>query len=152
MHYQYNERGMTYGLGGYFSPDAYFLATIPITLTGHSGNNFHYMINGAFGVQTFQEDSQLFFPLDRGLQSSYASIANGGAPCTSAQTAAHTCAQYPGQQQYRWQLRSECRSCVSNRKPLACRGFRLRQQYEQLQHRNRRILCALPLSSTVRQR
>jgi hypothetical protein len=95
MHYSQNERGMSYGLGGYFSPDAYFLASVPITFTGRYGDNFHYTVAGSIGVQTFQEDSQLFFPLDRGTQSSFASTANGGLACTSAQTAAHTCAQYP---------------------------------------------------------
>ena len=95
MHFSENERGLSYGLGGYFSPDAYFLASVPVTFSGRYGDNFHYTIAGSVGVQTFQEDSQLFFPLDRGLQSSYASTANGGLACTSAQTAAHTCAQYP---------------------------------------------------------
>jgi hypothetical protein len=95
MHYAQNELGLSYGLGGYFSPDAFFLASVPVTFIGRYGNNFHYTIAGSLGVQTFQEDNQLFFPLDRGLQSSYASTANGGLPCTSAQTAAHTCAQYP---------------------------------------------------------
>ncbi len=95
MHYAHNERGLSYGQGGYFSPDAYFLATVPVTFIGRYGNNFHYTINGSFGVQTFQEDDALFFPLDRGLQSSYAATANGGIACTAAQTANHTCAQYP---------------------------------------------------------
>jgi tetratricopeptide (TPR) repeat protein len=95
MHFAQNELGLSYGLGGYFSPDAYFLASVPITYTGRYGDNFHYTIAGSLGVQSFQEDSQLFFPLDRGLQSSYASSANNGLACTSAQTAAHTCAQYP---------------------------------------------------------
>jgi hypothetical protein len=95
MHYSENERGMSYGLGGYFSPDAYFLASVPVTFSGHYGTSFHYTIAGSLGVQTFQEDSQLFFPLDPGVQNTYASTANGGAPCTSAQTASHSCAQYP---------------------------------------------------------
>ncbi len=95
MHYAYNERGLSYGLGGYFSPAAYFLASVPVTFIGRYGSNFHYTVAASAGLQTFQEDSQLFFPLDRGLQSSFASTANGGAPCTAAQTAAHTCAQYP---------------------------------------------------------
>ena len=95
MHYAQNERGLTYGLGGYFSPDAYFLASVPVTFIGRYGNNFHYSISGSLGVQTFQEDSQLYFPLDSGLQTSYATIANGGTPCTTAQIAGHTCAQYP---------------------------------------------------------
>ena len=87
MHYAYNERGLSYGLGGYFSPDAYFLASIPVTFTGRYRNNLHYTIAGSVGVQTFQEASQSFFPLDRGLQTTY-DTAFG---CTAAQIAAQTC-------------------------------------------------------------
>ena len=91
MHYAYNERGLSYGLGGYFSPDAYFLATVPVTFTGRYRNNLHYTIAGSVGVQTFQEASQAFFPLDRGLQTTY----NTTFGCTVAQIAAQTCGYSP---------------------------------------------------------
>ena len=94
MHYAYNERGLSYGNGGYFSPEAYFLASIPITFAGRYRNNFHYNIAGSAGVQTFQEDNALFFPLDRGIQNSFTSTANNGLPCLAVQIANHTCAQY----------------------------------------------------------
>ena len=68
MHYDHNERGMTYGQGGYFSPNVYFLASVPLTYNGYYGKNFNYVINGAVGIQTFQEDSAPFYPLDRPLQ------------------------------------------------------------------------------------
>ncbi len=71
MHYAHNERGLSYGLGGYFSPDSYFLASIPITFAGRYKQNFHYSVAGSVGVQTFQEDSQIFFPLDRGIQTGF---------------------------------------------------------------------------------
>ena len=71
MHYAHNERGLSYGLGGYFSPDSYFLASVPVTFTGRYKSNFHYSIAGSIGVQTFQEDSQIFFPLDRGIQTGF---------------------------------------------------------------------------------
>lgn len=90
MHFAQNERGLSYGLGGYFSPDAYFLASIPVTFTGKYGQNFHYNVAGNVGVQTFQESSQALFPLDRGSQSSYTS-----ANCTNAQVAARTCGYLP---------------------------------------------------------
>ncbi len=67
-HFDYNERGYTYGLGGYFSPNAYFLAAVPVTWKGHWKENLHYVINGAIGIQTFQEDKQLYFPLDQTYQ------------------------------------------------------------------------------------
>ncbi len=73
MHYAQEERQLSYGLGGYFSPDAYFLASVPITFTGRYHSNFHYTIAGAIGVQTFQEDSQAYFPLDRGIETSFGS-------------------------------------------------------------------------------
>lgn len=91
MHYAHEERQLSYGLGGYFSPDAYLLASVPITFTGRYRENFHYTIAGAVGVQTFQEDNQLYFPLDRALQTGFASSLN----CTTATIANHTCGQYP---------------------------------------------------------
>ncbi|GAC1358519.1 MAG: hypothetical protein NVSMB3_05570 [Acidobacteriaceae bacterium] len=71
MHYDHNERGMTYGQGGYFSPSVYFLAAVPVTYNGYYKTDFHYTINGAVGVQTFQEDSAAYFPLDRPLQTGF---------------------------------------------------------------------------------
>ncbi len=68
MHYENNQRGMTYGQGGYFSPNVYFLASVPVTFNGYYKTNFHYTINGSVGVQTFQEASAPYYPLDRPLQ------------------------------------------------------------------------------------
>jgi len=68
MHYDHNERGMTYGQGGYFSPNVYFLASVPLTYNGYYGKNFNYVINGSVGVQTFQEERAPYYPLDRPLQ------------------------------------------------------------------------------------
>ncbi|WP_263365898.1 cellulose synthase subunit BcsC-related outer membrane protein [Edaphobacter bradus] len=68
MHYDHNERGMTYGQGGYFSPNVYFLASVPITFNGYYKTNIHYTINGSVGVQTFQEAQAPYYPLDRPLQ------------------------------------------------------------------------------------
>ena len=68
MHYDNNQRGLTYGLGGYFSPNVYFLASVPFTFTGAYKTDFHYTVNGSAGVQTFQEDAAAYFPLDRPLQ------------------------------------------------------------------------------------
>jgi tetratricopeptide (TPR) repeat protein len=90
MHFANNERSLSYGLGGYFSPEAYFLASIPVTFTGHYGNNFHYSIGGNIGVQTFQEASQQLFPLDRNAQVAYQT-----ANCTNAQVSARTCGYLP---------------------------------------------------------
>ena len=90
MHFAQNERGLSYGLGGYFSPTAYFLASVPVTFTGKYGDNFHYSVAGNVGVQTFQESSQLLFPLDRAIQSNYETT-----NCTNAQVAAKSCGFLP---------------------------------------------------------
>ncbi len=87
MHYAHNERPLTYGLGGYFSPGAYFLASVPVSFTGRYRENFHYAIQGSVGVQTFQEDSQTYYPLDPGLQN--------GIVCTNLQLIAGTCGRTP---------------------------------------------------------
>ncbi len=71
-HYAQNERPETYGLGGYFSPSAYVLAAVPVTFNGHYREKFHYVVNGSVGIQTFQEDSQAYFPLDPVLETSFA--------------------------------------------------------------------------------
>jgi len=90
-HFSHNERGETYGLGGYFSPEAYFLGAVPVTFTGHHGTNLHYTINGSVGVQSFQEDNQIFFPLDPSLQNTFVAV-----NCSTAQQiATRTCGQMP---------------------------------------------------------
>jgi hypothetical protein len=63
MHYQRNENAFTHGLGGYFSPQGYFLANVPFTYTGHYNANLHFNLVGGFGVQAFQEDKAKLWPL-----------------------------------------------------------------------------------------
>lgn len=68
MHYDHNERGMTYGRGGYFSPNSYFQAGVPLIYEGYHGKNFNYVVNGSVGVHTFQEERAPYYPLDLPLQ------------------------------------------------------------------------------------
>ncbi len=72
MHYANNQNAFTHGMGGYFSPQAYFLANVPLTWQGHYGTRWHYNINGALGVQAFQENSTPLWPLagDKPLETS----------------------------------------------------------------------------------
>jgi tetratricopeptide (TPR) repeat protein len=63
MHYAHNEDAFTFGMGGYFSPQAYFLGNVPLTWVGHSGTQWHYTVMGSLGVQAFQEDLAALFPL-----------------------------------------------------------------------------------------
>jgi tetratricopeptide (TPR) repeat protein len=93
MHYAYNESGLSYGQGGYFSPSSYFLASVPISFNGHTRANFHYVIAGSLGVQTFEQDAALFFPLDPSLQSGF--VPSNGAICTASQAPSYNCGKYP---------------------------------------------------------
>jgi hypothetical protein len=63
MHYAHNQGAFTHGMGGYFSPQAYFLANVPFTWAGHSGTRWHYTILGSVGVQAFQQNITELWPL-----------------------------------------------------------------------------------------
>jgi tetratricopeptide (TPR) repeat protein len=93
MHYRSDELGLTYGQGGYFSPNSFFLASVPVSFNDGYQSKLHYLLSGAFGVQTFQQDSALFYPLDPALQSSF--VPASGVPCSASQIAAQTCGEYP---------------------------------------------------------
>ncbi|HVU46671.1 MAG TPA: cellulose synthase subunit BcsC-related outer membrane protein [Terracidiphilus sp.] len=75
MHYAHNEGAFTHGMGGYFSPQAYFLANVPFAFTGHYLTKWHYNVNGGLGVQAFQENSTPLWPLavDKALEISQGS-------------------------------------------------------------------------------
>ena len=68
MHYSHNVQAFSYGMGGYFSPQAYFLANVPLTWTGHYQTRWHYTILGSFGVQAFEQERQPLFPLDQAVE------------------------------------------------------------------------------------
>ena len=78
MHYAHNSNFFTYGQGGYFSPQAYYLANMPFSFEGRYGANIHYSVVAAFGVEAFQQDSVPFFPLDQALE-----VANSNASYSS---------------------------------------------------------------------
>jgi cellulose synthase operon protein C len=68
MHYAQNLRYFTYGQGGYFSPDAYVVAAVPVTFNGHYGPRLHYRVSGSIGIQAFEEEKSPYFPLDPAIQ------------------------------------------------------------------------------------
>ncbi len=72
MHYANNQDAFTHGMGGYFSPQAYFLANAPVTWAGHYLTRWHYNIVGSLGVQAFQENETPLWPLpvDKALETS----------------------------------------------------------------------------------
>jgi tetratricopeptide (TPR) repeat protein len=63
-----NLRRFSYGQGGYFSPQSYFSVAVPVEWTGVNGR-LSYRVNGAIGVQTFEEDPSAVYPNDPELQS-----------------------------------------------------------------------------------
>ncbi|MDR3798051.1 MAG: cellulose synthase subunit BcsC-related outer membrane protein [Terracidiphilus sp.] len=63
MRYANNQNAFTHGMGGYFSPQGYFLGNVPFTWSGHYINRWHYNIMGAVGAQGFQENSAPLWPL-----------------------------------------------------------------------------------------
>jgi hypothetical protein len=63
MHYSHNQQAFTFGMGGYFSPQEYFLANIPFTWAAHYQTRWHYEILGGIGVQAFQQDKTPLYPL-----------------------------------------------------------------------------------------
>ncbi|MBI4909626.1 MAG: BCSC C-terminal domain-containing protein [Acidobacteria bacterium] len=62
LHYEKNLRYFTLGHGGYFSPQQYILANVPIQWRGVYGQKIQYLLNGSFGAQHFQEESSPYFP------------------------------------------------------------------------------------------
>jgi len=72
MHYAHNESAFTHGMGGYFSPQGYFLGNVPFTWAAHYGTHWHYNILGGLGVQAFQESQTPLWPLasDKSLETS----------------------------------------------------------------------------------
>jgi tetratricopeptide (TPR) repeat protein len=62
MHYQQNLRYFTFGQGGYFSPQSYFLFNAPLRWVG-TWQRMEYSIAGSLGSQFFSEDQSPYFPL-----------------------------------------------------------------------------------------
>lgn len=67
MGYDRNLRYFTYGQGGYFSPQQYFLFNVPVRWTGSRGR-LQYTIGGSLGLQHFTEDASDYYPTDRMMQ------------------------------------------------------------------------------------
>ncbi|HLJ78516.1 MAG TPA: cellulose synthase subunit BcsC-related outer membrane protein [Acidobacteriaceae bacterium] len=80
MHYDRNLKYFSFGQGGYFSPQEYYLASIPISWYARHPR-FEYQVKFSGGVQYLHEASTLYYPVlpgtTRVLQGRYA--ANNGA-------------------------------------------------------------------------
>ena len=77
MHYDKNLGYYTLGQGGYFSPQQFIQASIPVRWDLHTGR-MSYEVQGSLGVQHFREDDSPFYPTNAALQAqAVASAANG---------------------------------------------------------------------------
>ena len=65
--YDNNQRLFTTGNGGYFSPQGYFAANIPLDWRGRDGD-LAWRLGGTIGYQSYREDAARFFPTDPGAQ------------------------------------------------------------------------------------
>lgn len=74
MHYRKNLGNMTYGNGGYFSPQTFFALSLPLTLSGTS-DRLGYQLRGSLGVQHFRQDEAPYFPTSAALQAGAATAA-----------------------------------------------------------------------------
>jgi tetratricopeptide (TPR) repeat protein len=59
----------TFGQGGYFSPQTYLAALIPLNYSSSAVPNLLYSVGGSVGLQTFNEKSSPYYPNNPGLQS-----------------------------------------------------------------------------------
>lgn len=80
--YDKNLRFFTLGHGGYFSPQSFIAANVPIDWRGRS-NNLFYRVGATIGLSTFTEDRTAIFPNDAGLQAALQGRANSESDITA---------------------------------------------------------------------
>ena len=74
MGHDQNLRFFTFGHGGYFSPQTFFSANIPVEYR-FDGERLKLRLGVAAGVQHFSEDDALFYPMQGALQSDLFALA-----------------------------------------------------------------------------
>lgn len=62
MHYDKNLNFFSFGQGGYFSPQQYYVASAPISWYSHK-QRFEYQIKFSGGMQYLQQDASPFYPI-----------------------------------------------------------------------------------------
>jgi tetratricopeptide (TPR) repeat protein len=62
MHYQRNENFYSFGQGGYFSPQQYYLATLPLSWYSRHPR-FEYQVKFSGGLQYLKQDAAPFYPV-----------------------------------------------------------------------------------------
>jgi hypothetical protein len=82
MSYDKNLSNMTYGNGGYFSPQTFFAMSIPLNLSGTNGR-FGYQLRTSLGLQHFRQDDAPYFPTSALLQANAVAAAAAAAALNS---------------------------------------------------------------------
>jgi Tfp pilus assembly protein PilF len=90
--YSKNLRYFTLGQGGYFSPQSYFAATVPIDYKETDGN-LTWAVGGSVGLQSYSENSSPYFPIDPTQQAQL--VAAVAAATTATADSAVLAAYYP---------------------------------------------------------
>lgn len=75
--YAKNLEFFTLGHGGYFSPQSYMSAIIPINYRGKINEDFSYEANVGLGVQTYRTSAADYYPSDPALQAAWATTTAG---------------------------------------------------------------------------
>jgi hypothetical protein len=66
--YQHDQDFFTLGQGGYFSPQSFTAAMVPVNYKETVDEDLSYEVGVSAGLASFRESSQPYFPLDSGLQ------------------------------------------------------------------------------------
>ncbi len=67
--YAKNTDYFTFGQGGYFSPQAYYAALLPVIYKEQVDPDFSYEVGAAPGLQSYHQNAAPYFPIDPALQS-----------------------------------------------------------------------------------
>ena len=95
--YQNNLSNFTLGQGGYFSPQSFFAALLPVTYSATPSERLTYSVGGQIGFQTFTENNSDIFPDTPGLQAQVSTVfAKGNA---SSKATSYYYPFYTGSQQ-----------------------------------------------------
>jgi tetratricopeptide (TPR) repeat protein len=81
MHYDKNLNFFSFGQGGYFSPQQYYLASLPLSWYSRK-QRFEYQIKFSGGIQYLQQDASPFYPVSP----SSAVVTQGSYPSSSSTT------------------------------------------------------------------
>jgi Tfp pilus assembly protein PilF len=66
--YQKNLRFFTLGQGGYFSPQSFYAAMIPVNYKEQVDEDLSYEVGGSLGFESYRENASPYYPLDPGFQ------------------------------------------------------------------------------------